>query len=152
MGTILTIYDKIVDVIEAQLTSHTRMPNPYSPDANTYLHLKQGFGMAIGPGIDTQRYVGCLITWEQTYNILLVRQVVTTQNNTDVRETIEKDLLADWDKLRKAFYLDSSLSGNAIKTTVIGHGGVNFIDTDRLKFLALELELTVEYQENPNNS
>lgn len=150
MGKILTIYDKIVDVLEAQLPSHTRMPNPYEVNANTYLHLNNGFGVGIGAGQDTERYVGCLVTWEQSYSIILVRRVVTTQNNTTARETIEKDILADWDVLRKAFYLDNSLSGNAIKTTVVSHGGVNFIDGDRLKFLALEMQLVVEYQEDPN--
>jgi hypothetical protein len=150
MAKISTIYDKIVDVLEANLSGHTRMPNPYEVNANTYLHLNNGFGVGIGPGQDTERYVGCLVTWEQSYSIILVRRVVTTQNNTTARETIEKDILADWDVLRKAFYLDNTLSGNAIKTTVVSHGGVNFIDGDRLKFLALEMQLVVEYQEDPN--
>lgn len=150
MGKILTIYDKIVDVLEAELPAHTRMPNPYEVSANTYLHLNNGFGVGVGSGQDTQRYVGCLVTWEQSYSIILVRRVVTTQNNTTAREVIEKDILADWDILRKAFYLENTLSGNAIKTTVLSHGGINFIDGDRLKFLALEMQLVVEYQEDPN--
>lgn len=150
MGKILTIYDKIVDLLEASLTGHTRLPNPYDVNANTYLHLNNGFGVGIGAGIDTERYVGCLVTWEQSYSIILVRRVVTTQNNTDAREIIEKDILADWDVLRKAFYLSSTLDGNAIKTTVLSHGGINFIDGDRHKFLALEMQLAVEYQEDPN--
>lgn len=150
MTKISTIYDAITDKLEAQLPNHTRLPNPYQVDANTYLHLNNGYGVGIGPGLDTQRYVGCLITWEQTYSVVLVRRVVTTQNNTAQREVIEKGIVDDWDVLRKAFYNDNSLSGNAIKTTVLSHGGINFIDGDRLKFLALEMELVVEYQEDPN--
>jgi len=150
MGKISTIYDAIVDVLETEFPAHTRLPNPYEVNANTYLHLNNGFGVGIGPGQDTERYVGCLVTWEQSYSIILVRRVVTTQNNTAVREVIEKDILEDWDKLRKAFYLANTLSGNAIKTTVLSHGGINFVDGDKLKFLALEMQLVVEYQEDPN--
>lgn len=150
MGAISTIYDAIVDVIEAELTTHKRLPNPYEVEENTYLHLNKAFGVGIGSGFDTQRYVGCLVTWEQSYNIVLVRRIVTTENNTAKREVIEKDILEDFDGLRKAFYLANTLSGNAIKSTVIAHGGINLIDGENMKFLALEMNLIVEYQDDPN--
>ncbi len=148
---IATIYDKIVTLVEANLTGYRRLPNPYVIDSNTYLHLKQGFGIAIGPGNDTQRYVGCLVTWERQFNITLVREVIALQNNTDARETLEKEFLDDHDALRKAFYLGSSLDGEAIKSTVLSDSGISFIDGENKKFLALELNLFVEYQENPNS-
>lgn len=150
MTVISQIYDKVVDVIEAKLTTSTRISNPYVLDSNTFLHLQKGFGVAIGPGIDTERYVGCLVTWQRSFTIAIIQRMVTTQNNIGVRETIEKELLDDHDKLRKAFYLNSTLDGLAIKSTVTDDGGVSFIDDASGKFIALEMSLLVEYQENPN--
>jgi hypothetical protein len=149
LATISTIYDAINTVLATKLPQHRQLPNPYEVTQNTYLHLNKAYGIGVGPGQDTERYVGCLITWEQVHQIILVRRIVTTQNNTVARETLEKDLLEDWDILRKAFYLDNTLSGSAIKTTVTSHSGINFIDGDKLKFLGLEIQLVVEYQENP---
>ncbi len=150
MGKISTIYDAINTLLSTKLPSHTQLPNPYEVNQNTYLHLNNGYGLGVGPGQDTERYIGCLVTWEQLYQVILVRRVVTTQNNTTSREGIEKNLLEDWDILRKAFYLNNTLSNTVIKSTVISHSGINFIDGDKLKFLGLEMQLVVEYQDDPN--
>lgn len=144
------IYDAIVDQIEAKLTTHKRIANPYVIDDNSFLQLQKGFGVIVGPGVDTQRYVGCLVTWERQFTIILVRQITTTQNNIGSREVIEKGLLDDHDLLRKAFYLNSTLGGIAIKSTVSDDGGIAFVDADRLKFIQIAMSLFVEYQEDPN--
>lgn len=142
------IYDAIVDIIEAQLPSHKRLPNPYEITENAFLRLDLGFGVSIGPGVDTQRYTGCLISWQRSFPITLVRRMATTENNIDLREKIEKDLLIDHDLLRKVFYTNTTLNQTATTSTVLDDSGVNFIDGDRLKFIAIELNLLVEYEEN----
>lgn len=149
MSKITNIYDAIITEIQTDLPTYKRLPNPYVVDSNTYLQLQNGFGLAIGPGNDTQRYVGCLVTWERVFTIILVKQVTSTQNNLGSRELIEKSLLDDHDTLRKAFYLNSTLGGEAIKSTVLDDGGIQFLDAERLKFLSLEMNLYVEYQEPP---
>lgn len=146
---ILTIYDQITTLLASSLTGHIRLPNPYEVNSNTFLHLDNAYGLGVGPGSDTQRYVGCLVTWEQTYNIVLVRRIVTTQNNTAQQVIIEKSIFEDWDTLRKAFYNNSTLNGYAYKTTLRSHDGISFIDGNQQKFLALELELITEYQDTP---
>lgn len=142
------IYDAIATVVDTTLSDYTRFPNPYVITENTYLHMKSGYGIAIGAGRDTERLVGCQLTWERGFSIVLVKQVTTTQNNTDKRVIIEKEILADHDALRKAIYNNSTLSGKAIKTTLISDGGINFIDGDRLKFLFMEMEVLTEYLES----
>jgi hypothetical protein len=151
MSKIEDIYGAVVDVIEDNLTGYIRLPNPYAVEANTYLHLRKGFGVALGPGTDTERYTGCLVTWQRVFTIILVNQITTTPNNTAEREIIEKDLLDDHDVLRKKFYLDSTLGGKSIKATITDDQGIAFIDADRLKFLSIEMSLVVEYQEDPNS-
>jgi hypothetical protein len=148
---VLTIYDAIVTQVNTSLPNHSRMPNPYQVDSNSYLNLVNGFGLAVGPGVDTNRYVGCLVTWQRTFTIILVRKITTTEHNIGSKVVIEKALLEDHDTLRKDFYLNSTLGGNAIKSTVSSDGGIAFIDADLLKFLSLEMTLDVEYQEDPNS-
>lgn len=150
MTKISDIYDALVTVVSTELPDYMRFPNPYVIDTNTFLHQRAGFGISIGPGTDTQRYLGCLVTWQRDFTITLVRQVLTTQNNTAIRADLEKEILDDHDKLRKAIYLSNTLSGNAIKSTLIADSGLNFIDGDRLKFLALEMTVQIEYEESPS--
>jgi hypothetical protein len=134
-------------VVGNALTGYVQFPNPYVIDANTFLHQKSGFGISIGPGSDTQRFLGCLVTWQREFDITLVRQVFATQNHTTNRVVLEKDILADHDVLMKAIYNNNSLSGYAIKTTLISDTGLNFIDGDKMKFLALEMQVLVEYED-----
>lgn len=142
------IYDALVTVIDATLADYVRFPNPYVINENTFLHMKSGYGIAIGPGRDTERLVGCQLSWERAFTVILVKQMTATQNNTDKRVLIEKEIIADHDALRKAIYSNSTLSGNAIKTTLTSDGGVNFLDGDRLKFLSIEMEVLTEYLES----
>ena len=150
MSKIQEIYDALIVVIAGQLPDYTRLPNPYAVEENTFLHMRSGFGVSIGPGTDTERYLGCLVTWQRDFTITLVRQVFTTQNNTALRVDLEKDILDDHDNLMKAVYNNSTLSGKAIKTTAIADSGLSFIDGERLKFLAMEITVQVEYEDNPN--
>lgn len=145
---VLTIYDAIIDQIETSLPTYKRLPNPYVVDQNTYAQLTKGYGMAIGSGIDTKRYVCDLVTWKRNFTIILIQRITTTQNNIGSREVIEQSILRDHDTLRKAFYLNSSLGGNAIESTVSIDDGLTFVDADLLKFFTLEMNLVVEYQES----
>ena len=148
---ILQIYEAITALCEANLTDYTRLPNAYSIDANTMLNLKQGFAVGIGPGNDTEKYATGLMSWERLYNITLVRQVLTTQNNTTVRETIEKSIVDDLETLRIAIRNSANLNGLiATKSTIRADGGMNFIDGNTQKFLGLEIQLIVDYEFDPN--
>lgn len=144
------IYDKCIDICAATLSNtYFKLPNPYSLTSNSHLQLRNAYGVAVGPGRDTERYIGCLVTWERTFSIILVQQVIATQNDLTLKEAIDKTLLDDHDKLRKAFYLNSTLDQLAIKSTVLSDGGVDFADGAQ-KFLFLQMDLFVEYQEDPN--
>jgi hypothetical protein len=65
----------------------------------------------------------------------------------DARELIETGLLISHDTLRKEIYKDTTLGGLCITAAVVSDSGIQFIDGDRLKFLAIELTVSVEYQD-----
>lgn len=150
-----TKIENIISAIQTQmatsLSDYKIIPNAYDLDAVGFLNLgPQSYSIGVGAGRDTERYIGCHITWERLFFVSMIRQVTTTENNTTERRVIEKDILADHDIIRKAFYNNSTLSGEAIKTTVVSDSGIRFLDGDRLKFLQLDLDVLVEYQENPS--
>lgn len=146
-----TIYDAIISITEGILTTHKRLPNPYEITENAFLKLDKGFGVAIGAGVNPQPFIGCVIRWQRSFPLIIVRRMATTENNIDLREKIEKDLLIDHDAVRKAFEINHTLNQSCTTSTIIDDSGVNFIDGDRLKFIAIELNLLVDYEEKLNN-
>ena len=151
MTVIASIKSAVIAQCETSLgATWKRISNPYDIEGNSYLQLQKGFGVVTGPGTNTERYVGCLVTWERQFTIILVKKMATTQNNIDMRDDIEIELLDAHDVLRKAFHLNKNLGGLAIDVDVSFDDGMVFVDTDRLKFLSLPINLAVEYQEDPN--
>lgn len=141
------IYDEVCDLVEAALPNAKRFPNPYQMEVNALGRVDSAYGIVVGPGQNTERYVGCLISWQRTFTLRLLRKIVTTENNLGKRVTIEKGILADHDAVQKAFY-NSTLNGQVIKTIVSDDSGIEFLDGDTLKFLLMEMTITVEYQES----
>lgn len=141
------IYEAIIDKLELVLPAFKRVPNPYSLDENTAILLRKAFGLAIGAGTNTERYVGCIATWERDYTIGLVTQVVNTENDTEGRASVEKDIIDAQRAILLAFETDSTLSTKCIKAVITDDSGINYIQGAESKYLALEITLRVEYQE-----
>jgi len=147
MSKISDIYDAIITKIGATLPTFQRVPNPYSLDENTAILLRKAFGLAIGAGANTERWVGCVATWSREFTIGLVTQVVNTENDTLGRAQVEVDLLDAHRALLLAIEADPSLGGLVIKAVITSDGGIEYIQGAQAKYLALEISLAVEYQE-----
>lgn len=147
MTAISDIYDAIITIVETELPAFQRVPNPYSLDENTAILLRKAFGLAIGPGTNTERYVGCIATWQREFTIGLVTQVVNTENDTLGRASVEVDLVEAHRLLLLTFETNPSLGGKCIKAVITGDGGIDYITGSQSKYLALEINLSVEYQE-----
>lgn len=148
MSKIADISDAIVSSLQTTLPTFARIPNPYAVSENTAILLKKAFGVAIGPGVNTQRYVGCLVSWERNYTINLITQVVNTENDTAGRFSVEKDLIDSHRAILMAFEGNSTLGGICIKAIVTDDSGIQYVDGQQGKFLAVEMSLAVEYQES----
>ena len=144
---IADIYDAIVTKISTALPTFQRLPNPYALDENTAILMRQAYGVAIGAGTNTERYVGCLVTWQREYTIGIVTQVVNTENDTTGRALVEKDMIDAHRALLMAFEADSTLAGTCIKAVINSDSGIDYIAGALSKFLAVEIILSVEYQE-----
>lgn len=141
------IYDEICNLIETTLPDAKRFPNPYRMEVNALGRVDSAYGIEVGTGENTERYVGCLVSWQRNFTLRILRKITTTENNLGKRVILEKGILADHDALQKAFY-NTTLGNRVIKTIVTDDGGIQFLDGDTLKFLMMEITILVEYQES----
>jgi hypothetical protein len=150
MSKVSTIYDALVSYVETTLTAYKRMPNPYISAENAGLILAKGFGIGIGPGINTNRLLGCKMSMQRDFSIILVNQVTTTDHNVDARETLEKSIFEDQFSLIQGLEGNTTLGVEAIKCLFVSDNGLNYLESDRNKFFLLESNFTTEYLETIN--
>lgn len=148
MSKISTIHDAITSKISSLLTSYKQIPNPYLIEDNPITILDKGFGVAVGPGVRTDRIIACQTSWERAFTISLVNYVRTTDTNTTVRETLTKNILEDHYTLFTEFEKDAGLSGVAIDGIVSSDGGIELIEITGKPHFLVEIDLTVEYLED----
>lgn len=147
MTQISTIYDAIDTLIQTQLTTYTRIPNPYDPPENASLLLRRGYGIGVADGANTERQVGCSLSIARIFQILLINQITTTDHNMSARETIEKNLMEDQYKIVKAFEQNPSLSASTMKVKYISDTGLEFLETDDQKYFIVTTAFEAEYLE-----
>jgi hypothetical protein len=147
MTKIADIYNAIVVKIETALPTFTRLPNPYALDENTALLMRNSYGIAIGGGTNTEKYVSCLTSWRRDYTIGLVSQVVNTENDTLGKAIVEKNMIDNHRAIFQAFEIDSTLSGICTKAVVVSDTGIEYIAGNLSKFIAIEINISVDYQE-----
>lgn len=145
---ISTIHDAIVTKIQTYLSSYTQLPNPYIIEENPRPYLKQGFGVAIGPGENSNRIIGQEFSWKRTFIVTLVNYVTATDSNTTVRETLTKGLLEDHYTIVKRFQMAGSLSSVCEMVTVIADTGIEYTLIDGAPYYVSQLELECEYIED----
>lgn len=147
MSKISTTYDLLVALIEDELPGYRRLPNPYELFDNPAVILKKSYGIRINDGENTQRFVGCLTTWRRSIDIIVTKQVVNTESDAVGRASIEKELLEAHYLLLKRIEGDPSLGSTDILCKVSVDGGIEYLAEQDSKYLAMVINLDVEYQE-----
>lgn len=145
--SISSIYDNLIDLVAAALPTYKRIPNPYIMDSNNQLVLSRGYGVAFGPGNRVDLHVGCRISYERIFNVMLVKLVTTTDHNVSARETLEKQLIEDFTTLRVALENDFTLSGQCIRVDYSSDSGIEFNASETLKFISINMDLLCLYEE-----
>jgi len=148
MSKISTIYDNLVVAVNGSLTDYDQITNPYAPDENCELFLDKGFGIAFGPGANSERQLGCKISIKRTFDVMLINLCGTTENNLDDIENFQKTMHEDQFLIIKALENDSDLSTSAAQIKFVDDNGLEFLETDRNKFFLLQSTFMVEYFEN----
>lgn len=148
MSSLSTIYDSFQSLIETELPAYKKIPNPYFPDTTGNLLSIKSYGIVLGAGFNTERYVGCKITIQRTFQIILLQQITTTDHNLVAKATIEKQMFEDQWILINALEKDTTLAQSSIKTKYTTDSGLQFLDGDRNKYFLLISDFESEYQED----
>lgn len=148
MPTVIeNIYDALASKIDATLTEYYRLPNAYDIEGSNFLTRTKGYAIACGPGVQTNLQINCSVSWERVFLVTLANKIQTTDNNTTLRATVDKNLLADHRALLYAFYNDLTLGGRVTDADVIDDGGIDLVGEEQ-KFLGIELTILVKYEED----
>ena len=148
MTQVSNIYDAYVSMIASQLPTYKRITNPYEPTQNAGLLLQKGYGIGIGPAENTERIITCKVSIVRTFEILLINQINTTENNISAKATIEKTIMEDLFKLIKQVDKDPSLQQTSIKSSYVSDNGLEYLEAEKAKFYLVRATFDSEYLED----
>ena len=149
MANISLIYDGIITLVEAQLSTYSRLADAYNVESNDILRLVKGYSVGFGPGNNTERYItDGMLTTEHTFTLTLTNLFTANDADPSGRATIEKSLMEDaykiWKKLQTTNYFGSIQVANC---KYINDNGIEYTFGDNHKAISVISTLSVEYFE-----
>lgn len=147
MSNITTIREALESVLFGVLTGYTKIPNPYELEKCSNMMLKKGFGIAFGPGQNTNRVLDCQMSIEREFAVILTREVTHTEHNAQGRETVEKALFEDQKLLIAKVEKDFALITGATRATYIGDSGLEYVGLENSRYFVLVSTFATEYFE-----
>jgi hypothetical protein len=150
MTKVSLVHDALITLLESTLTGYTRLPNPYQPDENTNLFLKQGFGLKLGTGENTNRTLGGFQFMRRTFTVVLTRQYFALESDADAKAATEKQLLEDALLIQKAIEEDQTVGGTSVSATFTRDSGIEFVSNQTERYMKTEIEILAEYFETLN--
>jgi hypothetical protein len=150
MSIISTAYDAMIARLGTLYPSGSgwvRLPNPYKPEENNELYLKQGYGIALGSGENTNRVVNCKFSINRTMTIVITRKFYAREDDASAKATTEKQLFEDQYELINDLEQDFTVNDSTMYTRYISDGGIEYISGEKDNFLMLRTEFSVEYLE-----
>jgi len=150
MSNISDAFDAIKALMQTTLPGHNQLTNPYDIGENTTEQLLKGWGLAIGPGLNTQRQIGCDISIQRTFSIPLTRARHGNSLITSNKESNEKLLMEDHFLVVKAMEKDATVNDNLTITRCIfsGDGGIESVYADEDHYITIVASFELEYFED----
>lgn len=150
MSVAVTSYEALVSLLETTFPSgsdYFRLPNPYKPEENSERYLLKGWGIAIGPSNNSNRFAACKYSVNRGITIILTRKYHATESDVDSKETTEKALLEDQNTLIESLESDSSINGATMYSRYVSDGGIEYVRNDTDMFLMIRTQVELEYIE-----
>lgn len=148
MSAITTIYDAMVTRISTILPNHVRLTNPYAISENNDRFLKQGWGLAIGSGVNTEQLLSCQFTTDREFRVIISRQYYAREFDVTSKASTEKDLYEDLHLVVKDLQKHNTLNTGIYIVTYQGDDGIQNVFGERDVFLYILARVTVRYQED----
>lgn len=152
MSKIVDSIDALKARIAAVLPNHKELTNPYETDENPETILKQGFGVRIREGVNSNRSGSCILSVQRTIEIVLTRKYYAYELNRTAKENTEKALLEDQFLVLQDIEGEPTI-GNSNAVTQFGYtgdSGIEFVFSDEKPFYQLVSQFRLEYLEDLN--
>jgi hypothetical protein len=142
---ITTIYDTLVTRVSTLLSGHKRISNPYALGQNNDQILEKGWGISVGPAVNTNRLVGGKVSVSREFGVHITRKFFARELDAVKKASTEKDLLEDLELVIDDIEQNSTLSGGNYLTKYLSDSGIVQVRDDNDSILSISLLLTVEY-------
>lgn len=148
MSKISTIYDALNALVAAELTDYARIPNPYLPADAANLVNEKGYGIAIGPGVNTDGTF-CSASIDRVFNLVLIYQINAFEGDALGRANSEKALMENQFSMINIFEKDPSINVDGDNVKYLSDSGIGFLSTENntARFFALETSFNAAYIE-----
>ena len=151
----MSLLSSLIDAIDTRLAvilpSHHVLTDPYQINRNSELSLKQGYGLAINSGTNTNRQIGCALTIQRDITVTISRNFITREFDQATKETTYKNLIEDQLLVIKEFEKDPSISytlGNKMTNFVFRNdSGIIPVFDGKFDYLMIQSVFSIEYYE-----
>lgn len=148
MSKVSDVYQAYLTKIGTLLPSHSRLSNPYKPDENPSILIKQGYGLQLGPGTNTNRNMGCSLSVRREFTVVITRLYLAREDDGAAKAVTEKQLLEDAVLIQLDVERDPTINSTATSSFYISDGGIEYVSNDTDRFLKTEIKFESEYFEN----
>ena len=149
MSKISDVYDALQTAVATLLPTYIRLPNPYDPDFNPNLSMEKGFGIGLSPAVNSERLLGCQVSIERVFNVILVNQIHSFDNDAEKLGDLEKSIMEDQYKLVEALEKDATINSERNTVKYQSDGGIEFLvpkeENIRSRYFLVESSFVAEY-------
>lgn len=151
MSNFSTVYDQLISLIPtlSGFTTKTKIINPYELESNDDNLLRDGWGLIVGDSFEGELDVFNKTNVNQSFGVVLTRELNQTYHNATPYETVTKLLIEDAVTLRVRFLNADQLGvqNNLELVRYVGRTGISFI-SDELKILTTTVNFNFSITEN----
>lgn len=152
MSIASTAYDNLLSRLATlfpAVDGYKRLNNPYEPEQNPSIILAQGYGLAVGPGVQSNRQLSSIVTTSRTFSVVLTRAADATEHDDTRQDDRAKELLEDAREVVNSFEREVRLENLDLNVKYESDGGIESITPDDRSILVMKLQFVVDYFDAP---
>jgi hypothetical protein len=148
-----TAYDNLLTRLAAVFTSGSgwlQIPNGFDVPSNANGFLRQGYGLAIGQGVNKNRELSLQISIDRTFVVSISREVFKTDGDASGYGTVAKQLMEDLFSLVADFEKNTTLNTGQIFCHYESDNGIQPIENGDFSGVYVSATFTVALFEDIN--
>ena len=145
MTEISTAYNALVTRLTSLLSTHKRLSNPYVLSDNNDRYLEKGWGLAVGPAVNSNREISGRVSVLREFTIPITRKFFAKEHDVSTKATTELAILEDVQIVIDDLEENVTLDSGRYLVKYVGDSGITQVRDDQEGLLAVLVNVTVEY-------